>query len=156
VISGATVVAGPGHTAVIAALHALCFTDAWNEAAVAALMAVPGVFGLLADDPTGPVGFILCRVAADECEVLAIGTHPNHRRTGIGQALLDAALRRASGVGVRRAFLEVAADDTGAQRFYDTAGFAPIGCRPGYYRRGSGVAMDAVVMARTLEGTDRG
>src|SRR5690606_25549997 len=43
-------------TAALAALHAQCFPDAWDAAAIAALLATPGTFAYAHDD-----GFALAR-----------------------------------------------------------------------------------------------
>jgi ribosomal-protein-alanine N-acetyltransferase len=47
-------------------------------------------------------------------------------------------------------FLEVAADNPGAIRLYERAGFATVGRRSGYYGRRQGGSVDAIVMRRAL------
>ena len=105
----------------------------------------PGVFALIAAG-----GFILCRVAADEAEVLTLAVLPEARRRGVGGALLTSALALALAWGVRTFFLEVAEDNPAALALYQGAGFGPIGRRPGYYRRASG-SVAAIVLSRRLE-----
>lgn len=143
--------AGPAHAGVIAALHGACFTPAWDEAAVAALLATPGCFGLLvATGDSDPVGFVLCRQAADEAEILAIGSRPGFRRRGAGGRLLDAACTEAATLGARRMVLEVAEDDAGARTFYARHGFAAAGRRRAYYERAGGEPVDALILAAPL------
>jgi len=105
----------------------------------------PGV--LLTGDATR--AFALARVVADEVEILALATDPDHCGQGHGRACLDAALAQAAARGARHAFLEVAADNAAALALYRAAGFVQAGLRRGYYAR-PGAAADALVMTRAL------
>lgn len=133
----------------LAGVHALAFDDPWSAADLAALLASPGVFALAARDEGDLAGFVLCRVAADEAEILTIATAPARRRQGVGRALLEAAAGTASAGGAETVFLEVAEDNAAALGLYRAAGFAPVGRRKGYYSRGAG-AIDALVLRRDL------
>lgn len=117
---------------------------------MAALLATPGTFALLALVEGQPAGFVMARVAAQEAEVLSLCVLLQHRRRGIGRSLLTEAGERARGRGAETMFLEVAEDDAGARRFYDAAGFVPVGRRPGYYRRAGGARAAALVLRRQL------
>ena len=135
---------------VLAGLHALCFADAWDRSAFATLLASPGVFALTAVEPGGPpepLGFILCRLAAGEGEILTFGVLPDRRGAGHGRALLAAALDRAEAAGARAMFLEVDSGNEAAIGLYRAAGFEQVGVRSGYYGQ-SGRGRDAVVMRR--------
>ena len=144
---------GPFDLDVIAGLHAACFEEAWGVKAIAELLATPGAFGLLSAVPgpegPSPAGFLLARVTLDDCEILSIGVAPGHRRRGMARALMERAQRLATGSGARRMFLEVAEDNWGARRLYAGLGFAPVGVRPNYYRRGVG-SVAALTMRRAL------
>ena len=145
--------AGALDVPVLAALHAACFADGlggavWSPAAIARILALPNTFGFLAlldakaaagagPDPV-PAGLALGRHAVDEAEVLSLGVAPAARRRGLGQALLSALLAQAANRGARRLFLEVAEDNRAALGLYGAFGFARVGRRPGYYRRGGG------------------
>jgi len=141
--------AGPGHAAVISALHGICFGSTvetpWDEAAIAGLLAMPGAFAFVAHRHESPMGFVLARQAADEAEIITIGTHPAARRQGVAGALLDQTIQAATKDGARRIFLEVAADNTAALAFYKVRKFNVCGCRKGYYQRVGG-AVDAQVL----------
>jgi len=52
----------------LAALHAACFPDAWDAAAIARLLDAPGTFAFHNQD-----GFVLARTAAGEAEILTLG-----------------------------------------------------------------------------------
>jgi Fur family ferric uptake transcriptional regulator len=136
----------------LAALHALAFDDPWSGADIATLLNSPGVFALAAREADVLGGFILCRVVADEAEILTIATDPAYRRQGIARALLEAAAQAAAAGGAETLFLEVAADNAAALGLYRGAGFTPAGRRKGYYSRGPG-AIDALVLRRDLNRT---
>ncbi len=137
----------------LAALHAPSFPDEpWSAESFTSLLESSGVFGLIGysescEAPTRrPSGFILCRIAVDEGEVLTLSVLPALRRSGLGGRLLAGALVWWASCGTRTVFLEVAEDNAAAQALYHCAGFKPVGRRPGYYPRGAA----AIVLARDL------
>lgn len=137
----------PEDAARLAALHAQCFDEAWDAASFIAFIRDSFTFALIAGDARA---FIVVRVAADESEVLTLGTHPQSRRSGFARSLVDAAGAEAHRRGARRMFLEVAADNLAAHELYAEAGFHPIGRRPGYYIRMAGGTADAVILSAAL------
>ncbi len=141
-----TTVAGAAHLDLLAALHAACFEDAWDEGALVGLLATPGAFALIMNDAADePAGFVIARAAAAECEMLSIGVVPEARRQGYGRHLLTAFVAHARELGAGELFLEVAEDNRPARALYATAGFAQVGRREGYYRGAAG-ARAALVM----------
>jgi len=139
----------PAHAALLAAMHRICFAEPWGEKAISELLAMPGAYGFLATARPGeahPQGFILCRTAGDEAEVLTFLVLPPCRRRGVAAALLARAMAMAGKAGATVLFLEVAADNDAARHLYSTLGFKQVGCRPRYY----GNAIDALVMKRSL------
>ena len=135
--------------AVLAALHARCLSPAWDEAAMRGLLSHPGTWALVGP-AADPAGFVLCRVAGGEAEILAMGVLPDARRRGLARALLGSALLAMAADGASRAFLEVAADNEPARALYAAAGFVEAGRRRAYYTRPGAAAMDALVLARAL------
>ena len=137
-----------------AALHGESFVPlgerAWTRRDLAELLAAPGVTGLLLQAEGRDAGIALCRVAADESELLTIAVRPTERRRGAGRRLLSAVIDRVHEAGARALFLEVGADNRPARALYDAMGFRVIGTRPAYYRRGDGPAADAFIMRLTL------
>jgi len=138
--------ATPADAPRLAELHAQCFDDAWDEAAFVAFLRDSFTFALIAAEHA----FIVVRIAADESEILTLGTRPDSRRSGLARALVDAAGVEAQRRGAHRMFLEVAADNLAAQSLYAGAGFNPIGRRPAYYIRSGGQAVDAVILSAAL------
>jgi len=74
-----------------------------------------------------------------------IAVRRDRQHQGIGRALLDELLAYARGNGARSTLLEVAADNTQAQRFYDGYGFDVVAVRKGYYQPSN---TDALIMRR--------
>ncbi len=132
---------GPAHAAALAAIHAAAFPpgERWGAAAMAELLALPGVFGFI--DPGG--GCILARRAGGEAEILTLAVAPAARRRGAGRALLDRVAASPEPL-----FLEVAAGNAPALALYAAAGFGEVGRRRGYY----GPGRDALVLRRPGSG----
>lgn len=131
--------AGEAYAGVLAGLQRVCFPeDPWTADSIAALLVQPGVSALLACGGDEPAGFVMIRVAAEDSEILALGVAPEARRRGTGRRLVDGAVAAAMAGGATAVFLEVAEDNKNARALYSRAGFAPVGRRPGYYRRTDG------------------
>lgn len=135
-----------------AALHATCFEDEpWKAGAFTDLLAIPGTFGFLAHGDRDPLGLLLCRAVAEDCEVLTLAVVPSGRRAGVGRDLLRAGFARALELGAQTFFLEVAVDNVPAIGLYRDLGFTQTAVRAGYYRRKDPLRrVDAVVMSRPL------
>jgi ribosomal-protein-alanine N-acetyltransferase len=137
-----------------AALHGEAFTAVgergWTRQDMAELFASPGVRGILLQIDGADAGMAICRVVADESELLTIAVRPVHRHSGVGRALLAAVLDHVRAAGARSLFLEVAADNPAARGLYGQAGFRDVGERPAYFKRGDGPAMDAFIMRLDL------
>jgi ribosomal-protein-alanine N-acetyltransferase len=142
----------------VATLHATSFEEAWDVQAIAEILAMPGAFGFIACAPSAagpqPAGFVLACNAAGECEVLSIAVIPELRRRGLARILMEEATGFALAAGARRIFLEVAEDNWGARRLYAALGFAPVGRRHNYYRRGQN-AVAALTMRRSMKAVGR-
>jgi ribosomal protein S18 acetylase RimI-like enzyme len=142
--------APPAATVLLAALHRDCFPhDAWDEAAIRNLFAIPGFFARVARRGEVPIGFAFALDLGDECEALALGVVPGRRRAGAGRALLEDLCTAARDRGAAALLLEVAVNNVAARALYDAAGFVRIGCRGAYYRR-QGTTVAALVLRRAL------
>jgi tRNA threonylcarbamoyl adenosine modification protein YeaZ len=149
--------ATPAHGPVLSALYAQCCENDWPGADMARLMATPGAVALIAcvgpemDQATDrPVGFVLARHAADEAEIISIGTVPEMRRRGVAAKLIARLIERLKTAGAGTLFIEVAARNEAARALYHTLGFSAAGVRPGYYAKAHGEADDAIVMRLAL------
>lgn len=151
--------AGVADVAVMSALHASCFEDAWSTQSMLEVITSPGVCSWLAVigaprsiAPAGllPVGFAIARVAADEAELLSIAVIEAFRRKGIAAKLIEHVIEYVTARGARNLFLEVAEDNAAAQSLYREHGFARVGRRPDYYRARDGSATAALTLRRHI------
>jgi len=124
----------------LAALHAACFAQAWDAAAITALLVTPGTFAF-----HDPCGFVLARAAGGEAEILTLAVVPAARGRGLGRKLLRAAITRVQAQGAQAMFLEVGADNPHALALYAGLGFAKVGTRKAYYS-----VSDALVLRLSL------
>ena len=141
------------HTQLLAALYGQCFDEPWTAESMAAVLASPGAFALIAvaePDGVAPIGFVLARHAGDEVEVISLGVLPTCRRQNVGGRLLDEVLLRAVQAGAGRVVLEVAETNEPARALYLGRGFRPVGRRPDYYQRANTVPVAALTMARDI------
>ena len=138
----------------LALLHAEAFAQAWDQPwdrnSIAALLAMPGAFGLVGFVDDAPAGLVIAREAAGEAEILTLGVVPGARRRGLARLLLDETASRAAAEGAERLFLEVAEDNLAAQALYAHAGFVRVGRRPDYYARGAGLRVAALILSLPL------
>ena len=135
----------------LAILHRQCFESGWSEESFCALLD-NGAFGFVAT--SGGAGtseaFAIARIAADEGEILNLGTSPAARRKGLATLLLDATMHEASRRGACRLFLEVHEENRSALGLYDRFGFRQAGRRPAYYESKAGPAVGALILCRDL------
>lgn len=166
------VAVSPAYHYLVAALHGLCFDDAWSANTVSQVMNMKGAFGYTAQleaeagaqvgDVGGngavsaatpaPAGFVLCHLVADECEILSLGVAPECRGKGIGARLVGAAVDKGRALGAERLFLEVAEDNETARGLYNAHGFTPVGRRPGYYKRQGASSVAALTLCLDVTG----
>ncbi len=78
---------------------------------------------LVARDASGIIGLVLLIEGSPVCEVKSLAVVPEHRRQGIGSALVRAALQRAFGLGAARVALATATTDIDNLAFYLRLGF---------------------------------
>ncbi len=141
------------HAPAIARLHGEIFEAGWDEAAIVALLIHPASIALVATDahPMEIGGFVLAQIAADEAEILTLGTANTWRGRGVGTRLVDGIKRAAARSGGRALLLEVAASNTAALRLYERTGFVEAGRRKGYYARTDAPPEDAIIMRCELQ-----
>lgn len=79
--------------------------------------------------------------AAADIQTIAVA--PESRRSGLGRYLVRALVNEATKRGAKEVFLEVRADNPGAEALYRSLGFEQIAVRKGYYQPDN---VDAIVM----------
>jgi ribosomal-protein-alanine N-acetyltransferase len=83
---------------------------------------------------------------ADECHVLNVAVHPDHRRFGLGARLLEATIAEARQKCADVVTLEVRRSNLAARRLYRKLDFEERRLRRHYYGPGE----DAIVMELRL------
>lgn len=131
------------------------FGEAWTASQCAGLMAMPGVWLMLAWGDEGLIGFALARIVADEAELLLLAVRRTAQRRGVGRALLSGFDVRARELGAARVHLEVR-DGNHAVGLYRDAGFELAGRRRDYYQGPDGESFDALTFAKTVDNNARG
>ncbi|QNO37839.1 ribosomal protein S18-alanine N-acetyltransferase [Protaetiibacter sp. SSC-01] len=125
-------------------------SDAWSREAIASELASAHTHYLVAVDETDAVlGYagLLAPRGSGQGDIQTIAVAEHARRRGIGATLLDTLLAEARARDAREVFLEVRADNPGAEALYVTRGFERIAVRPAYYQPDG---VDAVVMKAEL------
>lgn len=141
---------------VLTALNELSFgTDSgesWTADVFAKLIAMPGTDALIAlgGEQIVPVGSLVYRVVADECEIITLGVTPEARRNSVATRLLTHMFGHLQAQSVAQIFLEVADDNPTARSFYQALGFAEVAIRPGYYSRPNAARVDARILRKNL------
>jgi RimJ/RimL family protein N-acetyltransferase len=118
-----------------------------------ALRRHPHAAVLVAETPAGIVGRLSVardsHPASEHVADLGLMVAHDHRRRGIGRALMEAAEVWARGVGVRKIELHVFPHNEAAIALYEGLGYEREGFRRRHYRRG-GRFLDAILMAKEL------
>lgn len=125
----------------LAELFEAAWPGGFDRATLEAHWRVPGTWALLLEVGGALVSGILLRRVLDEAEILMVAS--GRRRQGYARRLLAEARERLGADGVVRLHLEVAEDNPVAIALYESAGFEPVGRRPGYYRSGAAARLYA-------------
>jgi ribosomal-protein-alanine N-acetyltransferase len=141
--------AGRAYAKPMAHLHGQCFPKGWSALEFEGFFEREGVFAALAYTPGSDhkaVGFIICWVAGDVCDLLSLGVLPEYRREGVGQLLLEYAMLTARHMGAKSMMLEVNSRNEAAIVMYEGNGFERAGIRKNYYTANDGTKIDALQM----------
>jgi [ribosomal protein S18]-alanine N-acetyltransferase len=103
--------------------------------------------GWVATEDGEVAGFLVARRVVSDLEILNFAVGEEHRRRGVGEDLLRAALAWAQSFQATQAILEVRASNLAALRFYERYRFEVVGRRPRYY---SAPIEDALLLTITL------
>ncbi|NYF09676.1 ribosomal-protein-alanine acetyltransferase [Leifsonia sp. AK011] len=138
--------------ALMAIEHDLFGTDAWSRESMVAEVSDRHGYYLVAF-PVGEPGRIdayaglRAPLREPQADIQTIAVVPAARRHGLGRTLMLSLIDEARQRGAREIFLEVRADNPGAQALYESLGFEGIAVRPRYYQPDD---VDAIVMRLTI------
>jgi [ribosomal protein S18]-alanine N-acetyltransferase len=124
--------------------------DAWSvESMRAELGSEHGHYLVVDDAERGVIAYagLLAPRGSGQADIQTIAVSPTERRAGLGRSLMAALIAEARERGARELFLEVRADNPGAESLYRSLGFERLGVRLGYYQPDN---VDAIVMKAEL------
>jgi ribosomal-protein-alanine acetyltransferase len=128
--------------AVLAIEKSWSTTAGWNRAQFEAELANPNSRFVVAEEEGRLAGYAVFWSVPPEAQILDIAVGPDSARRGLGRFLLDVILAQARRLGLKKATLEVRADNEPGLALYRAAGFQIVGRRPRFYPNGT----DAVLM----------
>lgn len=136
------------HVAQIAQLEKICFSDPWSEKSVASELNNPLALWLTAVEGERVTGYIGSQTVMDETDMMNVAVHPDFRRRGIAEALVNELVARLKSRESRSLTLEVRASNLSAITLYEKLGFSQIGRRKNYYRN---PREDALILRKEWE-----
>ena len=135
------------HVTQVAELEKRCFPDPWSERSIASELSNQLALWLVAEDNGVVAGYIGSQTVPDESDMMNVAVHPDYRRRGIAEALVNTlcdALKERGSVSLT---LEVRASNEPAKALYEKLGFEKVGRRPNYYRNPK---EDALILKKML------
>ena len=136
------------HVAQIAQLEKICFSDPWSEKSIASELNNELAYWLTAMEGEQVAGYIGSQTVMDESDMMNVAVHPDFRRKGIAEALVNALEEALKSKGSRCRSLEVRASNVPAITLYGKLGFSEIGRRKNYYRN---PREDALILRKEWE-----
>ena len=117
----------------VAELEKLCFADPWSEKSIASELGNIWSYWVVALDGERVVGYIGSQSSADETDVMNVAVHPDYRRRGIAESLIEVLIRELKNRGSHALMLEVRDSNEPAIALYEKLGFQQVGLRKNYY-----------------------
>jgi ribosomal-protein-alanine N-acetyltransferase len=129
----------------VIAIERRSFPSPWSLGMFVIELSKPSGICLAAIQGTAIVGYVICARYDEAFHVMDIAVDPDHRRAGVGSALLDGVIERAGQDA--NYTLEVRVSNVGAIALYERYGFHGVGTRPRYYADNG---EDAIIMWRAI------
>ena len=123
------------HVPQVAELERLCFADPWSENSIASELNNIWSYWVVALWNDTVVGYIGSQSTDDgETDVMNVAVHPDYRRKGIGESLIECLITELKNRGCHALMLEVRSSNGPAIALYEKLGFIQVGLRKNYYR----------------------
>jgi len=129
----------PGDFETLYSIDQSCYPRgiAYSRRTLTWFLAMPGVDCVVAqaepESSTSTVGFIITEAGGAAGHIITLDVVSEHRRSGVGTALLREAERRLGERGVRRVSLETATSNEAGVAFWQRHGYQTVVLVPGYY-----------------------
>ena len=136
------------HVHQVAELEKICFADPWSEKSVAYELTNPLSFWLVATDGGRVAGYIGSQTVMGESDMMNVAVHPDYRRRGIAQRLVNALVEALVAGESHYLTLEVRDSNESARALYAKLGFRQVGLRKNYYRNPK---EDALILRKEWE-----
>ena len=99
------------HVSGVAGLEKICFSDPWNEAAVASELENPLSLWLVAIAEDRVIGYVGSQSVMGEADMMNLAVAPEFRRRGVAENLVNSLIRELDEKGVYSLTLEVLPQD---------------------------------------------
>ena len=136
------------HVPQVAQLEKLSFADPWSEMSIASELQNLWAYWLVAVQDDMVVGYIGSQSTIDETDVMNVAVHPDWRRQGIAEQLIENLIEELKKRGSHALMLEVRASNAPAISLYEKMGFRQVGLRKNYYRNPK---EDALILRKEWE-----
>ena len=123
------------HVQPIAEIEKLCFSDPWSVNSIGSELKNPLSLWIVAEDNGKVAGYVGSQTVLGEADMMNLAVHPDYRRQGIGEELVQQLIYRLKQQGSHILMLEVRASNAPAIALYEKLGFYQVGRRPNYYTK---------------------
>ena len=136
------------HVSQVAELEKLCFSTPWSEKSIAGELGNDYSLWYVAVCDGAVLGYIGSQTSCGETDMMNVAVHPDHRRRGIAESLIDCLILELKNRGSCCLALEVRLSNEPAIALYEKLGFRQVGRRPNYYRNPK---EDALILRKEWE-----
>ena len=110
-----------------------CFEFAWTEEDFIRCLRQRNCIGMVAEKDDEVVGFMIYELHKNRLHILNFAVHEDHRRCGVGNAMVSKLLSKLSHERRNRIMLEVRETNLEAQLFFKSLGFRAISVLRDFY-----------------------
>jgi ribosomal-protein-alanine N-acetyltransferase len=114
-------------------IEAGTFEFPWSEQEFIRCLRQRNCIGMVAESNEKVVGFMVYELHKNRLHVLNIAVHPDHRRTGIGNAMIEKLVSKLSFQRRTRILLEIRETNLDAQLFFKNLEFRAISVLRDFY-----------------------
>ena len=136
------------HVRQVVELEKICFSDPWSERSIASELENELSFWLVALEGEHVAGYVGSQTVMGETDMMNVAVHPDFRRRGIAESLVNALVEALKAMESHCLTLEVRASNAPAIALYEKLGFVDIGRRKNYYRNPK---EDALILRKEWE-----